>query len=262
MVLLDCESISSARVSISAALGISPPDLVKLIGGPLRGEGEGRQLAQRQAQRALLRRVLGGASAGGLFGGTCWFHFTRAPRAADFKDGLLPTHLLAEQILDTVSDVARGFVTEDRWEAFRLEMEHCSCHWATQYRAKMRPSASGPSGSLIRAEAFNGDGRLWARFFRHPAAVSDVCRCFRHTVGHAIESEVARVGEPTIVKFRTTGCTDEALAMAMLYIRDTALAPARFAGYGYSGDCGGNPVPPNDLLAIEQWQPNMVTREC
>jgi len=251
MILLDCETLASAELSMGNIFDVSRDELYRLLtlangvfeDPDWRRNAEPSEIVAEKFMTTLGRRP--------VFDGVCWFHFTRVPPTMDFSGGILPPIDRLDDIWELLfSMLPQGFKRSD-WARFRESMTTRSAHYAHLYRMKTATRGlAGPYGMLLKEIAFQ-PGRADLHYFQTPEIIEDISICFREDHGFDLQGEYVKRTMPCIVKFICKEPEEGALKDALYYLY---LSRERGGAKGIQAVCfdaGGKPIPNSDILKVE-----------
>lgn len=233
--ILNCESIETARRSAAEILGMSADELGRRLRKVrIRGSEDPRD----QIAHAMLGPV-GISFESPLM--VCWFHASRVEDPAAFKrEGILTKSVAMPRLAKKLKELARGL---ERVGDNPFDMS---------LMGKLSTNDEGPYAFLIRTDAVEAPGATHA-YWAAPESVQDLAGAMLGENFQVLVERFADCTQPCLVKFRGPGSgRDLAHALRYLHLAATGspdVEAAEIANTCFSGM--GRPIPPSDVVDIE-----------
>lgn len=248
MLVLDCDTRSSAVASVASIYGLSSQTIESFLRDfdidahyerthpSQSGDQELRHVfeAKFNVQPKQPDRV-------------CWFHLTRAPKGTDFSEGLLPPSASLDRVWQAVLSVFEGTEHEVKLRELR-HMGVPSWHYSTKVG---NPIHAGPYAMLVRdvatqSKAIGNHDYLWL-----PEIMDDICAGYCERYGDPLYELLSQALVPTTVKFwsakkRGNGCV--AAALFYLYLSAHNEPLSLYANTCFDGE--NSPIPPSQVLSV------------
>jgi hypothetical protein len=255
MRVLDCESIDSIDKSLELITGI-PIDKIEDFLIDLDCENMYRKYTVDDDIRDIIaKEVSVYFDVKCDFDETCWFHITRAFSKEDFNRGLLPLSKIIDKIWkDLFNLVAKDFSWE-QWDEFRAMVESGSsnCWNAYLYNLKLNKEiGQGPFAMLIKELAFPDHHPNNIDYIDLPEIVRDICECFDKKYKYNLLDLYLANTKKYIIKFKSNDheSFDFGSALIHKYRLLNGMPRESYPVCCFSGQ--GEPVPPKDILKIEE----------
>jgi hypothetical protein len=253
---LDCHDHETALASLAEAIGTTPGELERALCEHDRSRlGEAAEEPWDLMPREVLKRFGGDVeSVVDRFDGAYYFHGTRAidPDASRGR-GILPLDKMVDELWTTLRELAGDEITDEEWHDFRSSVEGgAGGHSGTLYRMKIGGRIHhGPFGLVVRV-TFLDPGQAGAHdYLGCPEIVQDIAACFASAHDGSLERRFHASAKPCIVTFRSNqlrpGAINAALWYAYTKVRDGAITSS--ANFSFDGE--GEPVPAEDVVAVE-----------
>ena len=257
MLILDCENPDTAVQSLAQGAGVTQAALrdVVIAHGPGLIDWEtGGEDPSIAVPRMLLSKI--GIEIGDVrFDGAYYFHGTRVLRPHSFlQNGILPLGAILDQLWSDLYSLCADSVTSAQWTGLRRELEtsgRTPLHdnqVARLYRMKSADQLHhGPFASLVREHT--QDPIVGQHdYVKNPEIVEDIAQCIDLNLQERFESHASSC----IVKFSHYKVGQHSVESAMLYVL-AKLHNEEHNSLSLDGvDCHGEPVPPSDVVYVEE----------
>lgn len=250
-ITLDCSSFETAKQCLARLLGRTERDLTDSL-VTCAADDESYDLWQDE-----LARVVGFSGRDALPDADeiVWFHASRAPFGSTFSEGLLPTNQALPKLWGILAEIARKWITEREWEAFRESFPVADRKFAVRHRSKLQvPGWEGPSAFLVRDAAI-GLHCGHKSFTSIPEVVEDICGDFEQVFKLPLHAEFVKASAPCLVVFSAPGPWCGAVGAALLYVHRVLRKVPQSIDSNMNFSGSGHAVAPQRIIRVEWLAP-------
>ena len=242
--------------SMAAAIDVPAPALLAVLRSHDPGSRTGWDRADTDPPKLL--RPFGLELHDLRFDGVYLFHGTRVMCPEAFlRDGILPLNAMLDQIWTSLHQLCAEQVPLQQWQALRQRLETGALapgdnrQWAGQYRHKVtQPVEQGPFASVVRDLVIR-PARNHHDYLGIPEIVREIARC----VGLNLQARFKASSTSCIVKFRHNYVDEGTIAAALTYLLTSARSEPLDEGCAYYPSCGGQAVPPDAVITVDEMGP-------
>ncbi|GIE81716.1 hypothetical protein Aph02nite_76660 [Actinoplanes philippinensis] len=256
MLILDCETSTTALRSLAAAAGVDVLLLRRalLAHDPDQLNEFGEEDPWVAAPRALCAEAGADITKIG-FDGAHYFHGSRVLDPHSFlTEGVLPLDNMLDRLWIDLHTLCVDRMTPEQWSALRQELEgdtRTPLHdrdGAWTYRLKFgTPAHYGPYASLVRQHALEPiDGEH--AYVKSPEIVEDIARC----VDFDLQARFEAKAKSCLVKIRIPRVDQHAVESALLFVWHRLHQRPLDRGSVYGIDCQGR-VPAVDVMYVDEF---------
>jgi hypothetical protein len=251
-ILLDCESLDSARNSLARLFNCNGTTLACFLADPAL---EATYIANAGTLPSfddfLYGEVVRRFGTPAMPARVCWFHCTRVTSGTNFSEGILPLSAALPRLKRLFLAVAR----EPKSRELVRQVLNNNGGYAFQFRQKTSNNIhAGPYAILVRDVAFHAKALGQHDYLSLPEIIEDLCSEVKAFANIDLTEHYRTALQPTIVKFTTaaTGSAQGHVATALCYM---------WAAFHNNGKPDGNSVwcfdganvtvPARDILEIQ-----------
>ena len=150
-----------------------------------------------------------------------WFHGTRVLDLDTIRNlGLKSLHEQIEQIWVDLFRLAQPWVSQETWQAFRLQVETTDpLDSSNRHRQRLSNAANGGPHAVLIRDAIAAPARFkgWD-YLSAPETIADLCESFSARYGHNLLDKFRSQSIPCIVKFQDRCRRDDLVGVAISYL--------------------------------------------